>query len=56
MIMNGKSPTLISGVPSLASVDATAKVQAATRPSPPPMAWPFTRAMTGFVVRQSAEQ
>ena len=38
MIIIGKSPTLISGVPSCASVDATANVEAATSPSPPPIA------------------
>ena len=48
MIIMGKSPTSISGVPSFASVDATANVLAATSPSPPPMACPFTFATTGL--------
>ena len=50
MIVIGKRPTSISGVPSLAVVEATANVLAAARPSPPPIAWPFTRATTGFSV------
>ena len=38
MIIMGKSPTLISGVPSRAPRTATAKCDAATSPSPPPRA------------------
>ena len=48
MIIMGKSPTSISGVPSCASVLARANVDAATSPSPPPIAWPLTRATIGF--------
>ena len=38
MIIIGKSPTSISGVPSFASATAIANVDAATSPSPPPIA------------------
>ena len=48
MIIIGKRPTSISGVPSLAAVDATANVHAAASPKPPPSASPFTFAMTGL--------
>ncbi len=54
MIIIGKRPTLISGVPSLAPRAPMAKWEAATSPSPPPIAWPFTRATTGFLLRTIA--
>jgi hypothetical protein len=54
MIIIGNSPTSISGVPSIASLDATANVLAATSPSPPPIACPFTFAMTGLSERHRA--
>ena len=38
MIIIGKSPTLTSGVPSSASLTATANVDAATMPRLPPVA------------------
>ena len=56
MIIIGKSPTSISGVPSFASVDATANVLAATSPSPPPIACPFTLATTGLSLLREREQ
>ena len=54
MIIIGKRPTSISGVPSFAAVDATANVLAATIPRPPPIACPLTRATTGLSLLQSA--
>jgi hypothetical protein len=56
MIIMGKSPTLISGVPSLAVGRAIAKWHAATSPSPPPMACPFTRATMGLLARTMASR
>jgi hypothetical protein len=48
MIIMGKSPTSISGVPSLAVETPIAKWLAATSPRPPPMACPLTRATMGL--------
>jgi len=56
MIIIGKSPRWISGVPRTALSHAIAKSHDATIPRPPPIATPGTRAIVGFpsVVKRSS--
>ena len=46
--MNGKTPTLISGVPKVAASLATIRSQASASPSAPARQWPLTAQMTGL--------
>ena len=48
VIMNGQSPTLISGVPKTASSAATTRSHAIANPKPPARAKPQTRAIVGL--------
>ena len=56
MTMLGKAPTLISGVPKRAVVEATARCDKVTRAIPPATAAPLTFATTGFCVSYNAMQ
>ena len=46
--MNGKTPTLISGVPKVACSLATTRSQASASPSAPARQWPLTAQITGL--------
>ena len=48
MIMNGKTPTLISGVPKRAVSLATIRSQASARPSAPASTWPLAAQSVGL--------
>ena len=48
MIMNGKTPTLISGVPNVAPSRATIRSQASARPSAPASTWPLAAQIDGL--------
>jgi hypothetical protein len=48
MIMNGKAPTSISGVPKVASSLAITRSQASARPSAPASTWPRAAQTTGL--------
>src|SRR3954466_13498891 len=48
MIMNGKTPTLISGVPNVAFSDATIRSHASASPSAPARQCPLTAAIDGL--------
>ena len=48
MIMNGNSPTLISGVPKPAVSLATIRSQARAMPSEPARTWPLAATSVGF--------
>ena len=48
MIMNGNTPTLISGVPKVAVSLATIRSQASAMPSAPASTWPFAAQIVGL--------
>ena len=48
MIMNGNTPTLISGVPNVALSFAITRSQASATPSAPPSVWPFAAQIEGL--------
>ena len=48
MIMNGKTPTLISGVPKRTPSRAMIRSQASARPSAPASTWPFAAHSVGL--------
>ena len=48
MIMNGNTPTLISGVPKVALSLATIRSHASARPSAPASTWPFAAQSVGL--------
>ena len=48
MIMNGNTPTLISGVPNVALSLATIRSHASARPSAPASTWPFAAQSVGL--------